>query len=187
MNLPLSQPPHPPHRLDAGAFNVGRSARRRRTGDRAAAAARSAATKRYAASCMAMALIVVAAGVTFEVSGQAPSPPSARNCATRAPLAPSPQLSAASAPLPIALTPPATPHRTVLDDVVILWSAGVVVIALRHLGGWLWLLRLRRGSPLPRYEPRCETSPIASVSPVSCASSKPPALTCPPSSVCSGR
>ena len=141
-------------------------------------------------ACLAMALIVAAAGVTFE--RQRPSALAAirANRATRTrrlrPFAaahPPPP-----SPLPIAIQPIQTPHRGVLDYLVIAWSVGVVMMAIWHIGGWLWLLRLRRGKPIERYQPRWSTVGQATGHPPHRpAASKPPASTCPPSSASSGR
>src|SRR5438067_10529728 len=62
----------------------------------------------------------------------------------------------ASAPLAIAPAPavpsPRDEREGVLRIVVFAWAAGVVAMSLWHVGGWLWLRRMRRGKTLREWE-----------------------------------
>ncbi len=113
----------------------------------------AAATKRYAACGLAIALTIFAAIATFYLCSE-----SVRASA--------PQVIAIQQHLPVdsslIATPPSAlpvvapihpPRRDVLQILVVLWAIGVAAMAVRHLGGWLWLLRLRRGKPIARYQP----------------------------------
>jgi bla regulator protein BlaR1 len=110
------------------------------------------ASMRYTTACAAMALMVFAAAATFGLLKRAPAPaPEARVTAalgmgsTVLPLA---------APMPLIIAPPVvTPNTNVLRALVLAWFAGVAVMAMWHIAGWLWLQRLRRGGRMEQLEP----------------------------------
>src|SRR5207249_11347495 len=69
---------------------------------------------------------------------------------------------AAPMPMPLQLPPPAPiPSAAASDDgraevlriVVFAWAVGVTLLSLWHACGWLWLLRMRRGTRIERLEP----------------------------------
>jgi beta-lactamase regulating signal transducer with metallopeptidase domain/protein involved in polysaccharide export with SLBB domain len=114
------------------------------------------ANVRYAASCAAMSMMVVAAVFTFTRIRVAPAPIAEPRWIGLIAAA-KPQAVTMAAPLPAA--PPAEPETVtrqetrldVLRLVVACWAVGVALMSLWHVGGWLWLRRMRRGTPLTTY------------------------------------
>ena len=106
---------------------------------------RASSNARYLVACSAMTLLVVAAIVTFALLAQPPvaaAPRVARLPDATVPLT-TPQVIAPHHPLEL---PQA--HADPLRYIVTTWIAGVIAMAIWHIGGWFLLLRLRRGEPV---------------------------------------
>lgn len=105
---------------------------------------RADANTRYLAACSAMALLVLAPIATFAAlrahHGDANVSAVAR-----------PQADSQSS-LPHVARPAGDttllPHRNLMRDIVIIWSAGVALMALWHVAGWITLASLRSGRPV---------------------------------------
>ncbi len=98
---------------------------------------RGSAQARYLACCAAMAMIVTAVVLTF-----------ASVRPTRAAGIASPPMfdAAVGHAIELANLEASVGPMGVLDAIVLVWAAGVAVMGAWHVGGWLWLCRLRRGT-----------------------------------------
>jgi protein involved in polysaccharide export with SLBB domain/beta-lactamase regulating signal transducer with metallopeptidase domain len=124
------------------------------------------ASVRYAGSCAAMSMIVFAAVFTFTRIRVAPAPVVSlaqlptEQISVHA-IVPPPQLThapVAYSPSPLAMLPAQLPNpqpqpatNRILGYVVAAWAFGVTLMSLWHVGGWLWLRRIRRGAPLNQW------------------------------------
>lgn len=98
---------------------------------------------RYAAACGALALMVAAPVATGIIL---------RRSTAAAPLAPAPAKAVAPAAVVRVEAVPAAPSPSLqarlqpaLPWILALWAAGVALLSLRLLGGWVWMQRLRHG------------------------------------------
>ena len=113
----------------------------------------SAATKRYAACAIALTLTVAAVGGAFFLLGEHEP---AVVVPTREPVAVATgefAVSRARLASSDMIAPLDTRRADVLRYVVLAWLAGVALMTIRHVGGWVWLVALRNGKPLEDYQP----------------------------------
>jgi beta-lactamase regulating signal transducer with metallopeptidase domain/protein involved in polysaccharide export with SLBB domain len=104
---------------------------------------------RYLVSCAALAAVITMAAATFVAIGPNAAGPIVSERMDGAIVLPS---------APLALQQPTTAmdvratHRDLLGVVVAAWAVGVITIGLWHVGGWLWLCRLRRGAQIHSWD-----------------------------------
>src|SRR5687768_3201192 len=109
---------------------------------------------RYAVACGAMTLLVTSALLTFALLAQRPQIPRAAT-PVAANFGKTPDIT--TLPTAFASVAPAngTPAQRVepLRLIVTLWLAGTVAMAIWHVGGWLLVVRLRRGRAVTAMQP----------------------------------
>ena len=111
---------------------------------------RRSAQVRYAASCVAMLLVLTLPAVTFGLLLQAPADASATLSVAPPEATVTTEANTTPALAPLPETPPSWQQETTammhtaLPWLVLLWMAGVLGLSMRYLAGWTYTLRLRR-------------------------------------------
>ena len=111
---------------------------------------RATASTRYGASCAALAIVIAAAVVTLFAIRQTPH---IADAPKRVATAPNARPIGSTVAMPVSVADPIiTPSSDLLRITVIVWGAGVAAMAVWHAGGWLWLVRLRKGVPIAQWQ-----------------------------------
>ncbi|MEA2711514.1 MAG: hypothetical protein QOF78_4115 [Phycisphaerales bacterium] len=109
----------------------------------------AASNVRYVVACGAMGMVVISAILTFALLAVTPLAATPRVARPPETAIAAPTTDSLVTP-PLAQRVPAQQDIDPLRYIVTAWFAGVAAMALWHVGGWLILVRLRRGQPIER-------------------------------------